>query len=115
MDQLNFLFRGCPSPRAGFTTPPRPRGAGGVTRETDSIFSTPGARRAGHGARARAKLMAGGSPVDSPSGEASGAEVGRARPSRKRPAGRKKHDYTLLHIRCDFFPRFSFIAPPTIC
>ena len=67
-----------------------------MTRETDSIFSTLGARRGGHGARTR--LAAGGSPVDSPSGEPSGAEIGRARPARKRPAGRKKHDFTLLYI-----------------
>ena len=43
----------------------------------------------GHGARARARLATGGSPVDSPSGEPSGAEICLARPSRKRPAGRK--------------------------
>ena len=55
------------------------------------------ARRAGHGARARARLATDGSPVDSPSAEASGAESCLASPSRKRPAGRKKHKYTLLY------------------
>ena len=48
--------------------PARPRGAGACsapwsrrgTRETDSIFSTTRARRAGHGARARARLASGG-------------------------------------------------------
>ena len=58
---------------------------------TDSIFSTLRARRAGHGARARARLATDGSPVDSASAEASGAEICLARPSRKRPADRKKH------------------------
>ena len=56
-------------------------GAGGVTRETDSICSNMGARRAGHGARARAGLAAGAPPVDSQSGEPNGAEIGRARPA----------------------------------
>ena len=41
-------------------------------------------------------LATGGSPVDSPSGDPSGAEIGRARPAQKRPAGRKKHDYLSL-------------------
>ena len=67
-----------------------------MTRETDSIFSTLGSRRGGHGARTR--LAAGGSPVDYPSGEPSGAEIGRARPARKRPDGRQKHGFTLLYI-----------------
>ena len=79
--------------------PARQCGAGGVSRETDSIFSTLRARRAGHGARARARLATGGSPVDSPSAEASVAEICLAMPSRKRPAGRKKHDFTLLNDR----------------
>ena len=70
---------------AGFTPPARHRGARGVALETDYIFSTLGTRRAGHGARARARLAAGGSSVDSPSGDPSGAEIGRAKPSRKRP------------------------------
>ena len=49
----------------------------------------------GHGPRVRAgaRVAAGGSPVDSPSDEPSGAEIGRARPARKRSAGRKKNDY----------------------
>ena len=64
-----------------FTSPVRPRGTGGVTREIDSIFSILGARRAGDGARATARLAAGGSPVDFPSGEASGVQIGRARPA----------------------------------
>ena len=59
----------------------------GRPRETDSIFSTLRARRAGHGARASARLATDGSPVDSPSAEASGAEICLAKPSRKRPAG----------------------------
>ena len=84
--------------QSGFTSPARPRGAGGATRETDSIFSALRARCAGHGARARARLATGGSPVDSPSAEPSGAEICLARPSRKRPAGRKKHNFTLLHV-----------------
>ena len=67
-----------------------------MTGETDSIFSTLGARRAGHGAMTRARLATGGSPLDSPSAEPSGAKIGRARPSRKRLSGRKKHDFTLL-------------------
>ena len=83
--------------RAGFTSPARPRRAGGATRETDSIFSTLRARRAGHGASARARLATGGSSVDYPSAEPIGAEICLARPSRKRPAGRKKHDFTLLY------------------
>ena len=78
----------CSAPRSG--------GAGGVTRETESNFSTLGARRAGHGARARARLAPGGSPVDSPSGKAIEGEIDHARPSQKRPAGRKEHDFTLL-------------------
>ena len=67
--------------RAGFTSPARPREDGGASRETDSIFSTLRARRAGHGARARARLVTDGSPVDSPSAEASGAEICLASPS----------------------------------
>ena len=62
-----------------------------------SIFSTLRARRAGRGARARARLATGGSPVDSPSAEPSGAEICLVSPSRKRPAVRKKHDFTLLY------------------
>ena len=58
-DRLNFFFEDV-SRRAGFTSPARPRVAGGATRETDSIFSTLTARRAGHGARARASLATGG-------------------------------------------------------
>ena len=65
--------------RAGLTSPARPRGAGGATRQTDLIFWTLKARRAGHGARAR--LATGGSAVDSPSAKPSGAEIGLARPS----------------------------------
>ena len=61
-----------------------------MTTKTDSIFSTLGARGAGHVARPRAIRAAAGSPVGSPSGEPSGAEIGRARPARKRPAGKKK-------------------------
>ena len=61
-----------------------------MSRETDSIVSTLGARRVGHGARARVRLAVGGSPVDSPSSDPSGAEIGRARPARKCPAARKK-------------------------
>ena len=56
------------------------------------------AHRAGHGAKARARLATGGSPVDPSSYEASDAEFGRSRPSREQPAGRKKHDFTLLYI-----------------
>ena len=106
--------------RAGFTSPARPRGDGGASRETDSIFSTLRARRAGHGARARARLATDGSPVDSPSAEASGAEICLARPSRKRPAGRKKHDFTFMHVHMyhtyvsdvlSFFS-VSFFIPP---
>ena len=82
--------------RTDFTSRARHRGDGGASRATDSIFSTLRARRAGHGARARARLATDGSPVDSPSAEASGAEICLARPSRKRPAGRKKHNFTLL-------------------
>ena len=59
--------------------------------------NTGGARRTGHGARARARLATGGSPVDSPSAEPSGAEICLARPSRKRSAGPKKHDFTWLY------------------
>ena len=92
--------------RAGFTSPARHRGDGVATRETDSIFSTLRARRAGHGARARVRLATGGSPVDSPSAEASGAEICLARPSRKRPAGRKntilicytKYNHTIPYL-----------------
>ena len=61
------------------------------------FFLTLRARRAGHGARARARLATDGSPVDSPSAEASGAEICLASPSRKRPASRKKHNYALLY------------------
>ena len=95
MGSTERFFRGCLYRRAG-STPARPRGEGRATRETDSIVSTLRARRAGHGARAR--LATGESPVDSPSGEPSGAEIGLARPPRKRPAGPKKHNFTLLHI-----------------
>ena len=66
---------------AGFTSPARHRGNGGASHQTDSIFSTLRARRAGHGARARARLVTDGSPVDSPSAEASGAEICLASPS----------------------------------
>ena len=62
------------------------------------MFSTLGARRAEHGARARARLAAGGSPFDPPKGEPSSAEIGRARPARKRTAGPKAHDFTLLFL-----------------
>ena len=79
MGSFEVFFFGDVSRREGFTSPARPRGAGGATRETDSVFSTLRARRAGHGARARARLATGGSPVDSPSYEASGAEIGHAR------------------------------------
>ena len=64
--ELGFFEDDCR--RAGFTSPARHRGDGGASRETDSIFSTLRARRAGHGARVRARLATGGSPVDSPSG-----------------------------------------------
>ena len=94
---LSELFFSRMFPRAGFTSPARPRGAGEATRETDSIFSTLRARRAGHAARAWARLATGGSPVDSPPAEASGVEICLARPSRKRPAGRKKQNYTVLY------------------
>ena len=70
------------------------RVAGGVTRETDLIVSTLGARCAGHEARARARLAAGESPVIFPSVEPSSAEIGRARPARKRPVRRKKHIFS---------------------
>ena len=93
--ELGFFEDDCR--RAGFTSPARHRGDGGASRETDSIFSTLRARRAGHGARARARLATNGSPVDSPSAEASGAEICLASPSRTRPAGQKKHNNTLLH------------------
>ena len=86
--------------RAGFTSPARHRGDGGASRETDLIFSTLRARRESHGAKARARLATDGSPVDSPSSEPSGAEICRASPSRKRPAGRKKHDFTLFYFVC---------------
>ena len=56
-----------------------------------------GERRADHGARVRARLATDGFPVDSPSAEVSGAEICLAMPSRKRPAGRKKDNYTLLY------------------
>ena len=52
-----------------------------------------------HGARARARLATDGSPVDSPSAEVSDAEICLARPSRKRPAGRKKH-YVFYIVIC---------------
>ena len=52
-----------------------------MTRETDSIISTLGVRRAGHVARVRARLAAGETQVDSPSGEPSGAQIGRASPA----------------------------------
>ena len=47
--ELGFFEDDCR--RAGFTSPARHRGDGGASRETDSIFSTLRARRAGHGAR----------------------------------------------------------------
>ena len=76
------------SRRAVFTSPARHRRDRGASRETDSIFSTLKGRPAGHGARvrARARLATHGSPVDSPSAEAS-AEICLVSPSRKRPAG----------------------------
>ena len=89
MDRLDIVFRGWLCRRAGFTSPVRHRGDGGASHETESICSTWRARRARHGARARAKLATDGSPVDSPSSEAGGADICLARPSRKRPAGRK--------------------------
>ena len=96
-DRLNFFLQGYLYRRAGFTSPARHRGDGGASRETDSSFSTLRAHRAGHGARARVRLATDESPVDSPSAEASGAEIFLASPSRKRPAVRKKHNYTLLY------------------
>ena len=81
--------------------PARHRGDGGATRETNSIFSTLRARRAGHEARARARLAIDGSPVNFPSAEVSGTEIRIASPSRKRPADRKKHNCTLLYIDFD--------------
>ena len=93
--ELGFFEDDCR--RTGFTSPARPRGDGGATRETDSILSTLRAPRAEHGSRARARLATDGSPVDSPSAEAGGAEICLASPSRKRPAGRQKHNYTLLY------------------
>ena len=55
-----FFFQGCLPSRAGFTSPARPYGAEGATRETDSIFSTLRARREGHGERARVRIATGG-------------------------------------------------------
>ena len=71
----HLFFRGLLCRRAGSMSPTRPRGAGGAIRETDSIFSTLRARRAGHRARARARLATGGYPADTPSAEPSGAEI----------------------------------------
>ena len=45
MGSTELFFRGSLCRRAGFTSPARPRGAGGTTRETDSIFSTLSAPR----------------------------------------------------------------------
>ena len=107
-DRQIFFSLGCLYRRAGFTSPARHRGDGGATRENDSMFSTLRARRAGHGARARARLATGGSPVDSPSGKPSGAEIGLARPARKRPTGRKKTRFYFvarLLRRMGCFPR----------
>ena len=42
--------------------------------------------------------MGGGLPGDSPSTEPHGAEIGRARPAQKLPAGRKKHASTLFYV-----------------
>ena len=95
---LNVFFSRMSLSQSGFhvaCSAPRSRRA---TRETDSFFSTLRACRAGHGARARARLATGWSPVDSPSAEPSGAEICLARPSRKRPAGRRKHYFTSLYM-----------------
>ena len=78
-----------------------------MIRETDSNFSTLGARRAGHGARARARLAGGGPPVDSPSAEPSDAEIDRVSPARKPSAGRRSYDFTLLYIAGP-----DFLVPP---
>ena len=45
------------------------------------------------------------SPLDSSSSEPSGVNMGSARPSRKWPAGRKKHDFTLLYGGTDMLPK----------
>ena len=82
-----------------------------MTRETASIFLTLGARRTGHGAKAKASLATGRSPVDSPSGERSGAEIARAKPSRERPAGRKKHDLTFLYMSFALHETFNTKFP----
>ena len=74
-----------------------PRGAGGSTRETELTFSTLRALCAGHGAMARATFATGKSPVDVPSAEPSGAEICLARPSQKRPSGRKIHNFSLIY------------------
>ena len=85
MGSTELFFSRMTLSQSGFTSPARPRGAGGPTRENDSILSLLRARRAGRGARARARLATGGFPVDSPSTEPSGAEICLARPSRNDP------------------------------
>ena len=74
---------------AFFTSPARPRGAGEATRETDlDIFDFESAPRGPRGARAGARIVTGGSTVDSPTYESSGAAKAVTKTARRS----KKHD-----------------------
>ena len=107
LTDLVFSENGCIADRVSNTLL---GGAGGVTRELTRFFLTLGARRTGHGARARARLAVGGPSVNSPSAEPSGAEIGRPRPARKRPSGRK--DTILL---CHMFGTYYIRILLSVC
>ena len=98
-DRLFFFFQGCLPRISGFTLPARPRGAGGVTRETDKIdkiFSTFRARRVGHGERAKVRIATGG-PRSIPrrARRAAQRSAWHGRRGNGPPVG-KKHYFTLL-------------------
>ena len=96
MGSTELFFRRCPSLREfsrrllGHAEPE------GRPAKLTQFCSTLRARRAGHGAMARARLATSLSPVDSPSDDTSSAEICLAKLSRRWPAGRKKHDFTLV-------------------
>ena len=105
MGSTELFFRRCPSLREfsrrllGHAEPE------GRPAKLTQFCSTLRARRAGHGAMARARLATSLSPVDSPSDDTSSAEICLAKLSRRWPAGRKKHDFTLLYGGTDMLPK----------
>ena len=97
MGLTELLFRGCLSPRAGFTSPARHRGAGGVHPRSRLDFFDFGSAPSGPRGEGEGESRGGRVPGRFPVGR---AERRRDRPCEagaKRPAGRKKHDFTLFY------------------